>query len=244
MPDQPSNVLDYETAAGVSARPSPRWRWRLVRLGVVIAGLALWFFTQYLIGQKSFPKDRIGDGLFDLTAPVHAYLLGHPRSADSLLIASSLLIDFLGLFVIGYSIIGPSVRPFVGLIVLFGLRQVCQGVCALPPPEGMIWRDPGFPTLLVTYGVGNDLFFSGHTALAVYGSVTLAQAGGGRRGLGVALVILGVAIAVFEAAAVILLRAHYTMDVFAGAVTALLVVLMMRVGARRPASIDFEGGAT
>jgi len=71
--------------------------------------------------------------------------------------------------------------------------------------------------VVVTYGVANDLFFSGHTAIAVFGAVELARLG--RRWLGV----LGVGVALFEVAAVLTLRAHYTMDVFTGAVTALLV---------------------
>jgi membrane-associated phospholipid phosphatase len=69
----------------------------------------------------------------------------------------------------------------------------------------------------VTYGTSNDLFFSGHTAIAVYGGLELAHAGG------LAAAILAVALVLVEAAAVIVLRAHYTMDVFAGAVTALWV---------------------
>jgi hypothetical protein len=73
------------------------------------------------------------------------------------------------------------------------------------------------PTLLVTYGVSTDLFFSGHTGLAVLGAVELARTNK------FWLIVLGVSIAVFEAATVLVLRAHYTMDVFTGAVTALLV---------------------
>ncbi|HEY4230387.1 MAG TPA: phosphatase PAP2-related protein, partial [Thermoanaerobaculia bacterium] len=115
------------------------------------------------------------------------------------------------------AILGPTIRPFLGLVLLFALRQLCQGLCALPAPDGMIWRSPGFPSLLVTYGTSNDLFFSGHTAIAVYGGLELAHAGGA------AATILAIAIVLIEAVAVIVLRAHYTMDVFAGAVTALWV---------------------
>ena len=85
----------------------------------------------------------------------------------------------------------------------------------------MIWptEGPGFPSLLVTYGVSNDLFFSGHTALAVYGATELGR-------LHRALIPVGILIALFEMITVLALCAHWTMDVYAGAVTALLVALV------------------
>ncbi len=185
-----------------------------LRLVLVLAGLAVWYVTQALIKNRPTGSGVIGDGLHSLTARAFAFLSAHPAWANSLLIVSSLGIDTLGVFVLSQSILGPSVRPFLGLLMLFGLRQVCQALCALPPPEGMIWRSPGVPSLLVTYGVANDLFFSGHTALAVYGAIELGRWGGPL------WAVAGALLAVFEAVVVIVLRAHYTMDVFAGAVTA------------------------
>ena len=68
--------------------------------------------------------------------------------------------------------------------------------------EGMIWRAPGVASLLVTYGTTNNLHFSGHTALAVYGSIVLGQRGAPAWAIG------GVLIALFEMTTVIVLRAH------------------------------------
>jgi hypothetical protein len=184
-----------------------------VRAVLVAGGLALWFKTQALLGCRRAPAGRIEDGLLELTAPLNRWLGAHPRWADRLLIASSAVIDALGVLLVLSSIFGTSLRPLLGLLILFALRQVCQGLCALPPPSGMIWRSPGFPSLLVTYGTASDLFFSGHTAIAVYGCLEL-----GRHGAMVAAALA--AVAVGEAATVLILRAHYTMDVFAGAVTA------------------------
>jgi hypothetical protein len=192
----------------------PQWA---LRAFLVAVSLGVWFWSQALIGQRAFPEGRIGDRLLDLTAPLNRFLLLHSRWADRLLIASSALIDMLGLFLIGLAVFGPSIRPFLGMLILFVLRQVCQGLCALPSPEGMIWRDPGFPSLLVTYGVATDLFFSGHTAIAVYGCLELGRLGG------TPAIVLGTLIALFEVGAVLVLRAHYTMDVFTGAVTALWI---------------------
>ena len=100
-------------------------------------------------------------------------------------------------------------------------------LCSLPEPDGMIWRDPGFPSLLVTYNVTSDFFFSGHTGITVLGAVELSRLGG-RRWL-----YLGILIALFEITTVLVLRAHYTMDVFTGIVTALWVWgIVFAIGAR------------
>ena len=192
------------------------------RIGLIVFGLVLWFITQKLLANRTTLQSdpdggAICDGLHQLTRRTHKHLLDNPAKANALLISSSLVIDLLGIYLLGYSVFGPSVRPFLGLFLLFALRQICQAFCPLPPPSGMIWRDPGFPTALVTYGTTNDLFFSGHTAIAIFGALFLGST------LGPIGIALGIGIAIFEIATVLVLRAHYTMDVFTGAITALYV---------------------
>src|SRR5438876_3223783 len=199
-----------------SGSPAPPWA---ARLGFVVLGLAAWFWTQSLIGHRAFPDGNIGDGLHRLTNPMHQYLVQNAAAANALLIISSAFIDILGIFLLGSGIFGPSIRPFLALLMLFALRQLCQAVCALPPPDQMIWRSPGFPSLLVTYGVANDLFFSGHTAIAVLGALEVGRLG--RRWLPVAAGLV-----TFEVGVVLVLWAHYTMDVYAGAITAVCMALI------------------
>ena len=208
----------------------PTTRVKLARTLVVVLGLVLWFGTQSFLGARALPPGDSssagevlsgGDALFSVAAPLHQFLLHNPAWANGLLILSSLILDALAVFLLVRAIVGPSFRPFVGLMVVFALRQASQALCALPPPTEMIWHDPGFPSLLVTYSVANDFFFSGHTAIAVYGATELARL---RHGWAVGL---GVAIALFEAVAVITLRAHYTMDVFAAVVVALWVATLV-----------------
>lgn len=184
------------------------------RAALIVLGLAGWFWSQRLIGQRAWPVGGIGDGIHQWTERQNRWLRAKPGAANALLIATSALIDALGLYLLASAVFGPSFRPFLGLLLLFVLRQTCQGLCALPPPEGMIWRHPGFPSLLVTYGTATDLFFSGHTAIAVYGGIELARLGG-------VWVWVGIAVAAIEATTVLVLRAHYTMDVFAAIFTAL-----------------------
>lgn len=215
--------MKVEASAQSESRVPRRW----LKLLLVIIGLAMWYGTQYLIGKRMPAGDEaaIVDLPLRWTEPVNQYLHQHMAATDALLVISSFVIDCLGIFLLGWSVFGPSIRPFLGLLILFGLRQICQGLIALPAPDGMIWRQPMLfgievPSLLVTYDVANDLFFSGHTALAVYGAVELGRLG--RRWL----VAAAVAIAVFQMAVVLVLRAHWTMDVFAGAVTALVAAYL------------------
>lgn len=185
-----------------------------LKIGVVVLSLIGWFKTQSMIAGRELKAGAIGDGIHDLTEKLNAYFAVNHKAANILLIVTSALIDVFGLFLIAAAIFGPSLQPFIALLILFAMRQLCQAFCALPIPPRMIWRDPGFPSLLVTYGVSNDFFFSGHTAVAVLGSifmVTLCPLWIG---------VIAVIVAVFEMTTVLILRAHYTMDVFSAVVAA------------------------
>ena len=187
-----------------------------LRAGVIAGALVVWFWTQSLIARKAAAKEGIGDVVHNLTSRWHLYLATNERAANAALIASSICIDLIGLALIGSAIFGPTFAPFLAMLIVFALRQICQSLCTLPPPPGIIWRNTGFPTLLVTYEVGNDFFFSGHTALAVLGAIEAAHLGP------TWFAVLAAVIAFGEMLIVLVLRAHYTLDVVAGAFAAFL----------------------
>ena len=200
---------------------------RLVVTGVV---LAIWFWTQSLLGSRTPPAaGGIGDALHSLTAGLNSYLAQNSTAANGVLIASSFLIDAMGVFLLGSWLFGGSVRPFLGLVLLMLLRQFLQALCSLPVPTGMIWHYPGFPSLLVTYQVANDFFFSGHTAIAVFGALELSRLH--QKWLTVSAILL----VLFEVAAVLALRAHYTMDIFTGILAALWIT---RISERISPALD------
>src|SRR5580700_3325997 len=186
-----------------------------IRLALTTAALVIWFWTQSLIGTRVAPASGIGDRIHMVTASANLYLQHHATVANTLLVISSAIIDVVGIFLLSVWIFRGELRPFAGLVIVLGLRQIMQACVALPAPPDAIWHYPGFPSLLVTYGVANDYFFSGHTAIAVLAATELARLG--RRWL----TGLGILIVLCEMLTVLVLRAHYTMDVFTGAVTGL-----------------------
>jgi hypothetical protein len=220
----PAEAPAAEASEQMTNRESARiWRRLIRRIVLTAIALGIWFWTQSLIAGRPVPPSGVGDALHAMTAWLNFYFYQSPAAANALLILSSALIDGLGIFLLLRWLFGPSVRPFLGLVLLLGLRQMMQAICALPAPSNMIWHYPGFPSLLVTYNVGNDFFFSGHTAIAVFGGIELARIG--KRWL----TVLAVGIGLFEIAAVLVLRAHYTMDVFTGLLAALCVARLCTV---------------
>lgn len=178
-------------------------------LRVLMIGLsgATWFKTQAMLEARKNKRDEITDLLHQISEPVNKYFQNNQKAADKLLIISSMFIDIFGIFLVLSAIFGASIRPFVALLILFGLRQLFQGICALPKPPGLIWHNPGFPSLIVTYEVENDFYFSGHTSIAMLATIELFMI---NPWLGVA----AGAVVLFEIITVVVLRAHYTMDVF------------------------------
>lgn len=196
----------------------------LTRVALIGLALAGWFASQRLIALRPAVDGAMTDYLHAATAGMNASLHAKPRLANGILVASSAGVDVLTLFVLAWSVFGPSFTPFWGLLGLFAMRQASQAMVALPAPQGIIWRHPGFPSLFVTYDVGNDFFFSGHTALAVYGAIQLAS-------LQIPmLTALGVAVAVAEMVVVIVLRAHWTVDVLTGVLAACVAGLLVWQG--------------
>jgi hypothetical protein len=219
MNEKMSEAATHPEIAGESnsgaVNPNRGGRALAMRIALTAAALVIWFGTQAWIGARSLPAPGIGDGLQAATASVNSYLLTHPAAANTLLLVSSGIVDILGIFLLAKWIFGASLRPFLGLVIVLGLRQIMQACVALPAPPNAIWHNPGFPSIFVTYGVAHDYFFSGHTAIAVLGAGEMARVGRPW------LAVFAVGIVMFEIFAVLALRAHYTMDVFTGGVTAL-----------------------
>ena len=103
-----------------------------LRIGIVVLALIAWFRSQSMISGRECKSGLIADLIHDVSSGANAYLKANPKAANTLLVTSSLFIDLFGIFLILASVFGPSMRPFVALLILFMMRQVCQALCALP----------------------------------------------------------------------------------------------------------------
>jgi hypothetical protein len=117
------------------------------------------------------------------------------------------------------ALFGPTIRPFLELF-LFGLyRQCLQFLVTLPIPQGIIWDDPGFPSLMVNYSIQHDLYFSAHTGISLLVVIELL------RTQKKWLYRTGFFFFVYVLITLVSFRIHYTMDIFTGLFVAWMIHL-------------------
>src|SRR5262249_45078238 len=91
--------------------PPETMRLRVLAIG---AGLLLWFITQKMIGARNLPDGSLYDHFHVVTGGWNRWLHAHPRAANVVLVASSLCVDAVTLFVLARAVFGPSFTPFFG----------------------------------------------------------------------------------------------------------------------------------
>ncbi|MDF1758152.1 MAG: phosphatase PAP2-related protein [Legionellaceae bacterium] len=191
---------------------------RIILVSIIIS---IWFVSQGAISKfktELITDTGIADQVFIITQSINQYLNISPKISGLLLILTSLEVDILVIFLILSAFLTHTSRPFIALVIAMFLRQFCQLMTLLPIPEGMIWFDPGFPTLFVTYGVTNDFFFSGHTTLTIIGACSLAKIYNYKL-----MHLFKWMLIIFQITVILCIRAHYFMDIYAAIVTALLI---------------------
>lgn len=182
----------------------------IANLFLVIIAIYLWFKAQKFIGKKNAPSfNNFSDYLHIWSTPINEWLNNNLKATNMLLIVTSFIIDVTALFLLGSAIFGSTLQPFLALVIIMALRFICQLIFTLPTPSGIIWHYPGFPSLFVTYGVSNDFFFSGHTAVAMLGLLQIFQ------NAPIWFVFVCFVLVIVQAGSMIVLRAHYTIDIFA-----------------------------
>lgn len=181
------------------------------------------YITQSFFGSRPLPKTCVGDVLFDITVPINHFLQTHPTLANACLIIESASYDIVVLFIIILTFVKRTLQPGLGLIILVVLRSIMQFLCPLPPPDTMIWHYPGFPALFSTYYSSNDFFFSGHTAVSVF--VIFAAKELINKKWVTSFFVFLLFLIVFL---LIILRLHYTLDIYAGLTTGLLVAAFIK----------------
>lgn len=204
------------------------WLVRSLQVAAVAAAYAAWLITQHLLERSRGTVTAFTDHTHELLAGLNDYLNAHPSIADVVLAVSSFEVDLAAVSMVVFFLARRESRPLLALWAILVMRQVCQAAVSLPPPDGMIWRYPGFPTLMVTYGTSTDFFFSGHMALAslVAAELTAQRAAWPKQAIAWSVALL-------QALVILAMRFHYVTDVAAGLLAAVVAMRLAEALGRR-----------
>ena len=127
------------------------------------------------------------------------------------MILSSFLIDILLFwFSIRYTLWGKSSRQLIFFFLFYPTRSLFQSFFLMRKPEGYCWNYPGFPSLTVSYYSTSDFFYSGHVGAMMFCALENYYIGN------VFMMWVALFAVVFESMILIVLRVHYSIDIFAG----------------------------
>ena len=184
---------------------------RSVQIVAVGAAYAAWLVTQHLLEKTRGTVHGFTDHTHELLAGINVFLNAHPTLANVILAVSSFEVDLAAVSMVAFFVARRESRPLLALWLILIMRQLCQASVSIPAPEGMIWRYPGFPTVVVTYSTSSDFFFSGHMALATLLATELGAQGARRWKQ-----VVGWAVVCVQALIILSMRFHYVTDVVAG----------------------------
>jgi hypothetical protein len=105
---------------------------------------------------------------------------------------------------------GPVSRYPTAFTWFYGVRFFCQCIFSLPYPEGYNWGYPGIPSITIKYGQTADFFFSGHIGLSTICLMEFWACGYYK------VVVFAMFAMTCNACMLIILRAHYSIDLIGG----------------------------
>ena len=187
-----------------------------VRVTLIVGFTVLAVFnslTGMMITKESvtFYKDK----LFDFTSGLNQYFEVHDTERHLIEATSSFLVDFLLVaFSVKYALWGKSWREVICSSCFYTVRAAVQGIFLMGFPENYIWDYPGVPSLTVPYYRTADFFYSGHVGIMTFCALENYNSGYYK------LMVLSVIATLFEFFVMVVLRAHYSIDLISGVVFA------------------------
>jgi hypothetical protein len=144
---------------------------------------------------------------------INMFLHMNNNATIYLFIGTSLLLDLGFIYIFLQTVIYNKYKLLFIMFSGFLLRQICQMTNKLPIPDKMLWINPGFTSLVVTYDTTNDFFFSGHTFMALLVGIDVFN------NYGFKCKILSCLFMFLEIGFIIVTKSHYMMDIYAAVLT-------------------------
>jgi len=185
----------------------------LLCLSVLLLGKAF--------GCPDISYPAIHDVVMEALEPINNLINNNEFWNKTLEILSSGMMDTIFLLTfIPWIFKGRTGRIMYAMAAFYSIRSFTQQLVMLPFPPGYSWNYPGWPSIVVPYGVFSDFFFSGHVGFLML--LACENYAIGRKWL----FWTAIGCQPFLIIVMISYRVHYTCDVVAGLFIAHWVFMM------------------
>jgi hypothetical protein len=191
-----------------------------IKILILVLAFYSWHLSQEYLSASDDTNFEIIDRLHDSTffSKINHFLWENPDHTKYHFILSSLLIDVNVMYLVYNYFRTNNLKTMLVLFTGLICRQFCQYINRLPIPANMIWFDPGFPSILVTYGIDNDFFFSGHTFVALTAGFEIFTC------KNYLIKSYGIFFVLYEIFLIVSINGHYFMDIYAAVCTYFMLV--------------------
>lgn len=191
----------------------------LYNFGLLILLYIFWNKTQKFFSTDVEAKNLIIDRIHNLSfiKKINQFLRKNEVITKYNFILTSLLIDINVLYLVYDFLANDNHKPIFILMGGLVARQLCQFINRLPIPNNLIWKDPGVPSLFVSYNVSNDFFFSGHTLISLIAGFEFVNS------QYIILKLYGLFFMFYEISFVMVTYSHYFMDIYASIATYIMM---------------------
>lgn len=184
-----------------------------LKLFVSIAFICIYVMLNDVFVQQDFKKDLqcFDDKMFTFTKDINRYITSNSILHDGYLITAGFLMDcaiFLGFAY--FALVFKSWRMIISLGTLYLVRGFIQETYVMGHPEEYSFHYPGIISVSVPYFKTHDYFFSGHVSLPLIIGVEFFKNKYNK------LSFFCFFVACYEMVMMIILRGHYSIDLYAG----------------------------
>jgi hypothetical protein len=158
-----------------------------------------------------------------LLAGVNAELNRNKNLLSRLQLSSSAMLDLVFFSTVIYFVCyGKNGHITHVFGTFYGIRGIIQAIFAMSFPDGSVWDDPGFPSVVIPYGLARDFYFSGHCGFLAINICYMLDMGRKKTAI---LYMLLMPYIIFILLAP---RVHYTIDIPIGIFFGIYVYVTLR----------------
>lgn len=158
-----SNFLGFVWSKNLESRRF--FIFKMVGVTILMFSLIYNSIENYMLTEED--THCINDKTVTFTKPINLFFKSHPYLKNTIIIYSSLLLDFILLSIL-YTFIfyAKNYRISITFLLFYSLKAILHGLFVMQAPSDLLWEYPGVYSLTFSHFSSSDFFYSGQIGMS------------------------------------------------------------------------------